>query len=205
MSDFIEAILLACGIPTVISAFLMYYIKGRMTQKWKQDMEDYKAKIQSSLDTKLEDYKSYIQRDLAINLRRDMYIKELAVRQLDAIQEMWSVFECASLSGRPGNMIRILGGKPEVDFEIVRQFLDSFNKAFSAKSGLYISKESRVKLYAFRDFIKEEVYPLAGKSKFISKSQVDSFKSLRRDARISLRKDVGSDDLTVSREEYGVH
>lgn len=46
----------------------------------------------------LEKYKTKMQRELAEEARRDSYKSELAIRQLNAAEEMWSLFKVTSLS-----------------------------------------------------------------------------------------------------------
>jgi len=159
----------------------------------------------NSLTKDLEEFKSDIQRELKLDSRKDLYVSELALRQLDAAQEMWSLFEVTSISGdRNSIIIDGLTETPSFDIEKTKIFIETFNSTFSKKSGLFISRDTRVELYKFRNFIIDKLigqYETTSNTS-LSRSQVDAFLGLRTAARLALRNEVGSEDITIAKEEY---
>lgn len=159
---------------------------------------------QNFLKKDLEDFKSKIQRDLTVYSRSDAYIRELAIRQLDAAQEMWLIFENTSLNGRKNSIIQSLHDAPYFDYSTANQFIGSLDSTFSRKAGLYISKPTRIKLFEFRDFISNELLEKYKdpKDKFVTEEQVANYKKLRTAACLAIRNEIGGENITIAREEY---
>lgn len=153
----------------------------------------------------LERSKTKMQRELALEARRDRYKSELAIRQLNAAEEMWSLFKVTSLSNIGDNIIiNPSGNNPQFLIEKAVDFVNTFNGVFSSKTGLYMSEETRTSLHAFRDFINSEMIEQyrTTQNRGLTESQIEEFKRLRTDARLKLRTEVGSVNLTIARDEY---
>ncbi len=164
-----------------------------------------KILVENSLKKEFELFQKETKRDLALNSRRDEYKKELAIRQLDAIQDMWSLFVCASLSGDEKSMIiDPKGNNPKFSLDKASNFVESFNQKFSEKSGLYLPKSTRESLHKFRNFIISNFLEQYSRTSdnHITSEQLSEFGDLRTCARIELRKAVGGYDITIAEGEY---
>ncbi|MNZ94787.1 hypothetical protein D3C78_1139030 [compost metagenome] len=186
-----ELILTTIGGTTIALALVAFLGKNLILNNLRKDLEHFKIKMQ---------------RDLSLEARRDSYKSALAIRQLDAAQEFWSLFDVTSLSNDSNSIIKgPFGETPQFDLQKARNFIEKFNSVFSNKSGLYISKSTRVALHEFRDFINTEmvVQYENSRSRALSTEQISKFKKLRTAARTSLREEVGSNNITIAKEEYG--
>lgn len=67
-----------------------------------------------------------------------------------------------------------------------------------------MSEETKTSLHIFRDFINNEMIKKyrTTHNRALTESQLKEFKRLRTDARLKLRSEVGSVDLTIARDEY---
>jgi len=161
--------------------------------------------ILNILKRDLEETKKELQRELSLEARKDAYKTELAIRQLNAAEEMWSLFNVTSLSNIGETIIiNVSEENPQFIIEQAVKFVNDFNKMFSTKSGLYISKKTRKSLHAFRDYINETMINQYRKTqnRALTTKQIDEFKKLRKVARLDLRNEVGSVNITLANEEY---
>ena len=135
---------------------------------------------------------------------RATYRSELAKRQIDACESFWALFGPASLTKGEHRIIRYVDDVPFLDALEAKKFVENFQETFCSKSGMYLSKDTRDKLHHFRDMlieISERPTDQPEKVK-LSNEDVSKFNKLRTTARLSLRDESGSKDLTVARNEY---
>lgn len=149
-------------------------------------------------------FTSYLSlRQLKMELRAN-YRSELAKRQIDACEEFWEIFGSTSMTEGEHRIIRDFGTNPILDVQEVEAFIEKFQATFTSKAGLYLSKPTRAKLHKFRDALIElkiEAKKTPEKCK-LTREQADKVKKLRTDARLALRDEVGSTNLTVANTEY---
>jgi len=161
--------------------------------------------LENILKRNLEKTKKYLERELTLEARKDTYKSELAIRQINATEEIWSLFTVTSLSNIGNNIVNY---KSENHYYFIKdnaiEFVENFNKTFSTKAGLYIDKDTREALYNFRNYIKEQMIEEYNKTsdRKLNEQQVKEYKRLRTDARLKLRNQVGSFDLTIGHDEF---
>ena len=153
----------------------------------------------------LEQTKKELQRELDFESRKDAYKSELAIRQLNAAEKMWSLFTVTSLSNIGNNIVH---SRAKEHYYFIHKnatdFIEEFNKTFSTEAGLYISKETRMSLHAFRDYILEEMINKYNETsdRKLNSAQLNEYKKLRKNARLMLRNEVGSTNLTIASDEF---
>lgn len=129
---------------------------------------------------------------------------ELVRRQLDACEDIWAIFDAASRSGGAGRMLQGQEGKRFIKVENAQAFIRRLEEAFNSKSGIYLSRNCRSKLFKFRDFLREQLSSAQTDQEEMSlplpEEQFKRFYELRRQARLALRAEVGTEDLRVARE-----
>lgn len=133
------------------------------------------------------------------------YRSELAKRQIDACEMFWQIFGPTSLTEGEHRIIRkSKSPEPILDIREAEDFVDKFQETFSSKAGLYLSEETRRKLHQFRDQVIEIKKKSDGTTNEIKlvPADVQSFWELRKAARLALRDEVGSTNLTVAHTEY---
>ena len=86
------------GILLFIAFFLLKYLLENIL---KRDLEQSKKSLQETL----EETKKDLERELTLEARKDIYKSELAIRQLNATEEIWSLFTVTSLSNIGNNIV----------------------------------------------------------------------------------------------------
>ena len=153
----------------------------------------------------ISEFKTNLQRTLALEARRDAYKTELATRQLDAAQSMWSLFDVTSLNDDENAIVKgILEGKPNFDIEMANKFVKDFNNKYAASAGLYISRPTRIALHNFRNYIIDDMIKEYYKTqnRAMDTHAIEKFKSIRKEARLALRNEIGSENITLAKDEY---
>jgi hypothetical protein len=142
-------------------------------------------------------------RNLKLELRAN-YRSELAKRQIEACEEFWEIFGPTSTTDGEHRIIRDFDTNPVLDMQETEAFIARFQETFTSKAGLYLSKPTRSELHKFRDMLielKNEAARAPEKLK-LTRMQADKVKTLRTAARLALREEVGSTNLTVANTEY---
>jgi hypothetical protein len=159
-----------------------------------------KSLINNLLKKDIEILKKEHQLIISKETRKSEYKKELAIRQLDAAQEMWCLFGNTSLNAGNSNIIEETSDGIIFYKDRAKQFITSFNNSFNGKSGLYISSETRKQLHCFRNLLIE----LCNTSDpGVNDLKVDVaiksiFKYYRTEARLALRTEIGSRNLRIA-------
>ncbi len=149
-------------------------------------------------------------RSLKLQLRAN-YRAGLARRQLAACEAVWEIFGPTSRTDGEHRVIRDfyaeLPETPILDVPETEAFLAKFQETFSSKAGLYLSESTRDTLHDFRDcLIKLKNKPQENNGKpeerILTREEANKFHELRKEARLALRREVGTINLTVARAEY---
>jgi hypothetical protein len=145
----------------------------------------------------------YSFRQLKLELRAN-YRSELAKRQIDACESFWEVFGSASMTEGEHRIIRDFKKNPVLDIQETEAFIHRFQETFSSKAGLYVSQNTRRKLFEFRDILialKTEAKENPEKVN-LTHEQAAEVNALRTVARLALREEIGSTNLTVANTEF---
>jgi hypothetical protein len=131
------------------------------------------------------------------------YRLELIGKQTTACESLWSVLESGSRSIGENRVVVYTEGKPHVVIPVAKDLYAALTKVFNSPSGLYFSRQLRQAIFDLRDFIGDEFIPKNqdGQSELeVSNNKAKSFHGRIANLRIALRKEIGTEDLTVSRE-----
>jgi hypothetical protein len=83
----------------------------------------------------------------------------------------------------------------------VQDFIEQIISVFYSTSGLYFSRDVRIKLFDLRDFIRDNFLNEPDKNEIpISKNIANRFRSKVTKLRIAIRKEIGVEDLKVTAE-----
>ncbi len=132
------------------------------------------------------------------------YRSELAKKQLEASEAFWEIFASTSMTDGEHRIVRNFASSPMLDVQEAKTFVATFNDTFASKAGLYLAKSTRRKLHAFRDNLLDLLASQSAVEDYIllGRAQADKIKDLRTKARLSLREQLGTANLTVARTEY---
>jgi len=142
-------------------------------------------------------------RNLKLELRAN-YRSELAKKQIEACEVFWEIFGPTSTTDGEHRIIRDFDTNPTLDIQETDAFIAEFQETFTSRAGLYLSKPTRDKLHQFRDAlikVRNEAKKAPEKCE-LTRAQADRLKTLRTAARLALREEVGSTNLTVAKSEY---
>ena len=203
--DQLNSITAFFGGTAVALAVIAYLGKNLVLNALRKDLERYTTELKHAHDLRLAEIKHENKLLLKERERRDKYRTELAIRQLDAAENLWKTLEPTSLSQGQNRIIENSYSEPTAKVKEAGEFISNFTDAFNQGAGLYISKETRVSLHKFRDYIRSEIVEsnVSADTFPLSAELVQTFKYLRREARIALRRELGSADLRAAIGELG--
>lgn len=132
-----------------------------------------------------------------------LHRSELIKRQLDAAEEIWSIFDATSRSGGENRIIQIAKGKRFVSIKNTKSFIDKLEKTFNDKPGIYISENCRRSLFSFRDYLKENYLKSEEISDHIilSEEEFEDFYQKRKSLRLLIREETGTTNLDLAKQE----
>jgi hypothetical protein len=129
---------------------------------------------------------------------------ELISKQMGACEALWAALASGSRS-RVGNRVVIYrDDHPYVVLATAQELCESLTTVFTSPAGLYYSRSVRHCLFELRDFLENEF--LSGVREQvseleISKSKAKNFDYLVQSLRISIRKELGVENLQVGQED----
>jgi len=128
---------------------------------------------------------------------------EIIRRQLDAVESIWGIFDATSRTGGKGRIIQLKQGGVYISLANTKAFINLIEKTFNGKSGLYISKSCRRKLFDFRDYLISltKNTPAGVPLSLLSPQQFDEFYARRMELRLKIREEIGALDLNMTKEE----
>jgi hypothetical protein len=131
------------------------------------------------------------------------YRMELISKQMAACEALWRVLEPGSRSHGQVRVIVNKNDKHYASVEVAEKLYGELTQVFNSPSGLYFSRQLRESLFELRDFIGDEFLKKAesGNTELeISNNKAKSFHGRLATLRIALRKEIGTEDLVVSKE-----
>lgn len=125
--------------------------------------------------------------------------QDLIEKQFAASEKMWEVLALASKAKSDKFVINYKDEKVHVNLGAAKKLHEDITDAFNSKHGLYLSRELRAAIFDLRNFIETEF--LAPKVETsISNNKARSFYGRVANLRNALRKEIGVEDLIVSKE-----
>ncbi|MCD4738859.1 MAG: hypothetical protein K8R89_06330 [Anaerolineae bacterium] len=129
--------------------------------------------------------------------------KEIIDKQVSACESLWIALEPASRVDGETRIVVNVHDSPRVILPVAIEFNRKITEVFFSPSGLYFSRQLRRALFGLRDFIQEEFISknLGKEIEFdISKTKYRKFRSKMTKLIITIREEIGVEDLCLARE-----
>jgi hypothetical protein len=129
---------------------------------------------------------------------------QLITKQIAACEEIWGALRLASKRKGAEQVVVWNGSSASISAKHAKELYLSLINIFNTPTGLYLSHDVRQKLWPVLDILEEKLAPeICGRSERsdVSKNTISSFWGCVAELRNALRRELGVEDLKVTREE----
>lgn len=129
---------------------------------------------------------------------------ELIGKQMAACEALWTTLASGSRSHVGNRVVVYRNDHPHVVLATAQEMCESLTDVFTSPAGLYYSRTVRHCLFDLRDFLEGEFLSGTyeqGSELEISKTKAKKFDYLVQSLRVSIRKELGVENLQVAKED----